>query len=77
MTLGLVLRVCVCVCLCVQLHDISMATTDPGQRQLIFQVLWERMKEAPANWRKVFIFREREMERERVGVCVCALSTRA
>eukprot|EP00277_Geminigera_cryophila_P043022 CAMPEP_0173085702 /NCGR_PEP_ID=MMETSP1102-20130122/21994_1 /TAXON_ID=49646 /ORGANISM="Geminigera sp., Strain Caron Lab Isolate" /LENGTH=298 /DNA_ID=CAMNT_0013965461 /DNA_START=34 /DNA_END=927 /DNA_ORIENTATION=- len=37
-----------------QLHDISMATTDPQQRQLIFQVLWERMKEPPANWRKVY-----------------------
>ena len=37
-----------------QLHDISMATTDPSQRQLIFQVLWERMKESTSNWRKVY-----------------------
>lgn len=35
------------------LHEISTATTDSQQRSIIMQVLYERLKEPAANWKKV------------------------
>jgi len=35
------------------LHEISSATTDSQQRMIIIQVLYERLKEPAANWKKV------------------------
>ncbi|KAJ1492842.1 hypothetical protein T484DRAFT_1770046 [Baffinella frigidus] len=36
------------------LHEISTATTDSQQRSIIMQVLYERLKEPAANWKKVY-----------------------
>jgi hypothetical protein len=36
------------------LYEIAQATADSQQRQLIFQVVWERLKEPGENWRKCY-----------------------
>eukprot|EP00960_Hanusia_phi_P067493 766642-Hanusia_phi.AAC.2 len=40
-----------------QLHEISAATSDSQQKSLILQVLWERFKEPPQNWRKFKVYK--------------------